>query len=489
VNIDGSRGGADVLGAGPVARAMAQNLAALFTSRACVWVLQLVAVAVMAAHLGPREFGIYEFGIAFAGLFLLVPNFGFGEVAARDIAQNPRLEREVIPNLLYVRLLLGLGAYGALAVTASLVGYGPESRRAVLVAGVLLLLAIDSFRTVLEVRMRQAWTAIADVLEAVAILAGVLVLVRLDGDAISFVWAYVVANAVGAAFVAVVALVLADFTWRVRPGLFVSLTRGAAPLAAAALFIKLYSRIDIAILARLKPAGDVGQYGVAYEFLVNFFAVPGILMSVLLPVLARSFAEGLPVLARRYQRALHLFSLIAFPVAIGGAMTAWRALPALPGFASYEGAGVALSILAPAAGLSLLGSAVQGALISGHLQRRLLVISAGGFVLNLALNVALIPPFSYVGAAVATGVTEMLTLGWSMVEAHRRLGLTWPRRRLGGLVLANLALVAALVPGFALHPFLQVVLGAAAYCAVLGPVGVLSRADVADVLPRRRNVP
>jgi hypothetical protein len=94
-----------------------------------------------------------------------------------------------------------------------------------------------------------------------------------------------------------------------------------------------------------------------------------------------------------------------------------------------------------------------------------------------------------VGAAVATGVTEVLTLGWSMVEAHRRLGLAWPLRRLRGLGLANLALVAVLVPGYALHPFVQVALGAAVYCAVLGPIGVLSRADVADVLPRRTNVP
>ena len=158
-------------------------------------------------------------------------------------------------------------------------------------------------------------------------------------------------------------------------------------------------------------------------------------------------------------------------------------LPALPGFDEFEGGGVVLSILAPAAGLIFLGSVVQGTLISGHRQERLLRIAAAGLVVSVALNLALIPPFSYVGAAIATTATEVVLIGASIREVRVRLALRWPLRRL--LPVAGAAAVAAVVlaAGLLVNPFVQLALGVAAYGVALAVSGALRRADVAPFLP------
>jgi O-antigen/teichoic acid export membrane protein len=121
---------------------------------------------------------------------------------------------------------------------------------------------------------------------------------------------------------------------------------------------------------------------------------------------------------------------VAGPVAVLGPLTAWRLLPALPGFEAFDGAGVALAIMAPGAAVIIMGTVVQGALIAAHLQRLLLRISAVGLAINLGLIAVLIPWQSYVGAAVATTATEVLVVGISIVVAHRRLGLALPYGRM-----------------------------------------------------------
>ena len=55
-----------------------------------------------------------------------------------------------------------------------------------------------------------------------------------------------------------------------------------------------------------------------------------------LPVFASSFKAGREVFNWRYGRAVHMITVVALPVAVGGAMIGWRVLPALPGFDKFH---------------------------------------------------------------------------------------------------------------------------------------------------------
>jgi putative peptidoglycan lipid II flippase len=208
---------------------------------------------------------------------------------------------------------------------------------------------------------------------------------------------------------------------------------------------------------------------------------------VLSPVLSRSVVEGAGVLHRRYARALELLVAPALLIGVAGAFCAWRLLPRLPGFSEFDGAGVALSILAPAAALILLGTVVQGALISAHLQVLLLRIAGIGLAVNLALNAVLIPTASYVGAAAATTATELVMLGLSMRAARARLGVAHTTERTRRLLLSGVALAVCLTAGLAIDPWLQLAAGVLTYAAALQLTGAVRRSDIARL--RRRSEP
>ena len=463
---------------------VARNLTVLAAARAAAAALQFAAFAIVASHLGPELLGVYTFAIAMVALFRLIPTFGFEQIVPRDIAQRPELEASLVPNVLYVRILLALLAYGALGVSLVAIGYEPRARDAALLAGfALVLVAGETLRASLAIRLRLGWSAAADLAEATVVLIGAVLLVSAGSGISSFIVLYVVAKAVNVALVMIGGAWVASYRWRPLPAMWWPAIRHAAPLAAAALVIALYYRLDMVVLARLAPAEEVGQYGLALKFLDAAVLLTAVLMSVLQPVLARAVVEGRAVLQRRYGTSVHLTAVLATLIAVAGAMTAWRIVPELPGLGAYEGAGVALTLLAPAAGIILVATVVQGTLLAGRLERRVLWISLAGLAVNIALIAVLIPAYSYVGAAVATSLTELALIVLSL-RATRTLGVRWPREKLGRLTLAAVVLAAALALGYLVHPFLQLTLGVVAFAAALLVFRVLERSEIGVVLRR-----
>lgn len=466
-----------------VTQSVARGFAFLLGSRLVATGLQFVSFALLASVLGPRGLGVYTYAISFAALFKLATSLGFRGVVLREVAQRPEREAALLPNLVYVRAVLGAAAYAVLVGAVVIAGYERRDQEAAMIAGLyLIILAFESFLIPLEVRLRMGWSAVADVIEAVVQVVGILVLAHFESGVNGYLWVYVGANACNLLLVTVTALRFTELRWRPRLATWKALIRPAAQLGLAELIIGLYFRIDLLVLARFKPDDDVGQYGAAVRFLVTLNLLQVLALTLLRPVLARSVVEGREVLERRYRRAIHLMTLIGVPVAIGGAMTAWRAVPELPGFGEFEGAGRALSILAPAAALMFLGSITSSVIINAHLQREFLRIAFLGLLSVAVLNALLIPPWSYIGAAVATTLTEALVVACSLVVLRNRLSITWDHRRLGRVVLASLVMAAVLVFGYAVHPFVQLAAGVLAFLAAIFPTGAFRWDDLAGMV-------
>lgn len=466
-----------------VARQATKGFVGLTAGRAAALALQFVAFAITAAALGPAELGVYSFAVAFIGLFRFVTNFGFRGVVARDVAQAPHREDELVANLAWLRAGLGLLAWAAVVAIAQLAGFDPDQRAAAIVTGALLvLLALESFEISLEVRLRTGWIAVAEIVKSVLLVGGAVLLALGDRGVLAFLGLYVGANAVRLSLPALVAVRERSYAWRPRTEVWVGVARAAAFLGLAQLCIALYYRLDLLLLARFKPADDVGQYGAAYQFLETFVVLPGLAMVVLTPIISRSVVDGTDVLARRLRRVLHLVTLVALPVAVAGAMTAWRVLPTIPGFGEFEGAGVALSVLSPSTIAIFFGTVLSGVLVAAHRQRLLFWLSLAVLALNLVLLGVLIPPFSYVGAAAATSATEVVLAASSLLVVAHLLHVRWPLADAARATRASLVLAAVLAAGFVLPPVVQVVVGLVVYLAVLLPTGSLRWDDLGGLV-------
>ncbi|MDF2748936.1 MAG: hypothetical protein K0T00_111 [Gaiellaceae bacterium] len=469
---------------GPLGPRVARNLALLTGGRAIGLSFQFAAFAVIASYLGPELFGVYSFAIAIAAIFRLLPTFGFEQIVPRDIAQRPELEASLVPNVLYVRTLLALLAYGLLALSVVVLGYSPLAQDAALVAGLaLVLVAGDTLRATLATRLRLGWSAAADILESALVLLGAVSLALAGVGLMPFLVLYVVAKTANVALVMIGATGMADYRWRPRPLTWLPALRQAAPLALAALVIALYYRLDIVVLARIAPSADVGQYGMALRFLDAVVLLTAVLTTVLQPVLARAVVAGGDELRRRYAQAVHLTLVLAAFVAVAGALVSARLVPALPGLHEYEGAGVALALLAPGGALILVATVVQVTLLAARRERTVLRISLAGLATNVALLSVLIPAFSYRGAAAATTLTELVVIVLSL-RAVRALGVRWPFERMGPLIAATAVLAATVALGLLVHPLLQLGAGLAVFAACVVAFGAVDARELRETLRR-----
>ncbi len=470
---------------GQVARPLARGFGVLTSTRAMILALQFVAFALMASRLGPHQLGVYVFALAFAGLFTLVTDFGFQPTVAREVAQRPEDESWLLPNLSYLRLSLACLGYVLVVVALGVIGYGEATRRAGLLAGLTLFVsAFDGFGVAQQVRLRMSTVALGGLTQAALMLVGVLALGATAYGVDSYILLTIGASLANSAVVTAGAIHVARFRWRPLPSTWMALLRAALPLGLASGVIALYYRLDLLILARLKSADAVGQYGAGYKFIDTLNVLPAMVVTVLGPVFARSVVGSGDILQRRYRQAIHLIWLLALPIGLIGAMTAFRVLPMLPGFEHYRGAGRALAILAPAGALIIISTVLSSVLVSGGQQRRLLRTSLVVLVVSVAFDLALIPTLSYAGAAIATVITEAMTVSLSLWMIHRHLGLRWPISDVARTVPAILVTTGVLVVSYSTGPFEQVGLGLTAYVLCLVVTPALHVTDVPGLFQR-----
>jgi O-antigen/teichoic acid export membrane protein len=460
-------------------RPAARGFLSLASSRVVATVLLFVAFAVTASALGPSGLGTYAFGLAALAIFAYLADFGFQTTVNRDVAQQPGREPELIPNLAYLRLLVGIAAYAAMAGLLTLLHYSHSQREAAMVAGVLLVtLAMESGRIPLQVRLRVGWPATVEAFEAGVFAGGSILLAALHAGPIAFLWLYVGANTLTELLIIPAALRLATLRWRPRLAVMATIGLIAWPVGLVNLITTVYYGIDTLILAFFHSSADVGQYGAAYRVLMTIDVIPSVVMVVVMPVLSQSSEEGRELLQRRVRRVARLLMVLAVPIAIGGALTAQRAFTAIPGFSHYGTGGTALAILLPAGGFIFLAGLAQAVLLVRRRERILIGVSISSLLFTLVLCFTLIPPFSLIGAAVATTVTEFAVLVASVIAVRRAIGVRLFEASMFRLLGPAGVLLAVLVPGYLLPPLAQVAVGGLAYLLALPLFGAITWRDL-----------
>jgi O-antigen/teichoic acid export membrane protein len=158
------------------------------------------------------------------------------------------------------------------------------------------------------------------------------------------------------------------------------------------------------------------------------------------------------------------------PVALGGALLAVELVQQVFGL-SYLPAGAALQVLIWSVPVSLLRNVAISALVARSRQDQVLRTTTGSTVLNLVLNVVLIPRYGIMGAAWATVATELLRTILALRFAAEEGLVVLPLRRLGRATVSGLAMVALLMVVRPANLWAAIAFGGIAYLGVLTAVG------------------
>lgn len=437
-----------------------------------------------------QDFGALSYAMSLMLLVSALPSWGFDTGVTYEGSRSPDQLNALYSRTLVWKTVLGIPI---LAATGVVVGLHRPNADATLVL-VLVLLAglpeIYSLTSRAAAAAREEAVGISAALVGQRLLtgAGVALALVLDTGVVGVSVAFLVTSFLGwGAHIQATRRVGVRFeastvSWvGLRDLLSQTITVGASAIVLVALF-----RVDMVLLGLLVGDQAVAQYTVAYRLLETVLFVTFAINQSVVPIMSAS-VDG--VQARRaLEQALSLAAFLYLPFAVVALAEGDRIIPALFG-SSYGTESVAcLAWLAPAP-LLFAGSFLISSLMTAR--RRYfptLVAAVIATVVNVGLNLYLIPRFESVGAAAATTISFVIQLG-ILVIGLRVIGER--ASVLAPLVVSSLASLVLTVVVVVLHAplFVELVVGAAVYLTLwfllarrLAPV----QAEVALSFVRRR---
>ncbi len=463
------------------ARAAARATVAMLVSRLVIAGLGWTGSVIIARTLSPEDWGTYSFVFALLGLTAIFTDLGVGRaVMARLISDDPDDVAKTASSFIALRVLLGFIGYLIAVLYVIVLQYPGDVIRATLIAGLVVVFATpgQALTVIFQSRHRLLLTAIAESLGQVLQLALTIAAALAAPVLLIFVLAPV-ANEIFALIVKIVGI--ARRSSGLRPSRIVEWSRwkpmltDALPLALGFALTIALQKIDVLLLSLLDSLDAVGIYSIGYKFSdimdTLILAAAGPISTLMVAAWPDKPAE----LRQRCRTAAIVFGAGGAVVVAAFWPSATQVIELLYGERFVVGADAARFLVLGAAIMALVVLGIFLLAATGHASRYPW-IAIGGLALNVALNVILIPRYSYNGAAVSTVVTFAVAAIALWVVIRRTLPVTGllPVGSLVALVLVT-AVVSALGV-WAVDSVPWPVVSAVAALLVAGPAVLLIRA-------------
>jgi O-antigen/teichoic acid export membrane protein len=430
-------------------RGVASNAAWLMVADLVGKASNFVLVVIVARELGPRQYGDFAFAFAFLPLFLQLARWGIDLNSLRRLSTGEAEFSSVFANAAVLRVLLSLAATGAAFTLVPLFVDDSTAVMVVLVVGVSLWLDEMTvflslgFTAIEQLHLHAAVVVVNRVLST--LLAGVAVATGAGIVAVSVAY---MGGSVAAVLVSTWFLVrrLPPVHMRdVHRGEIRQLAREGAPLGLASVLNMAVFRLDAVLLRILEGPVAVGVYGVAYRFFEPLLFVTWSLTHAATPRLARESA-GEP--GRTFELALAATLAFYLPIAVGALFTAPWLLEHLFG-PRYLSADDAVMWLAASAVPYAVAHLARNAAIAAGQRRSIPAVAGVVLLVNVALNLVLIPSHGVTGAAIATFAAEVLECVLLLAVYARRVAPV----RVSGALLAPVGATACMA--LVLGPWLR----------------------------------
>ena len=449
-----------------------------------------IATFYFAHYLGPAPLGAYFLFLAYYGIFDLIGDGGFGGAAVKRISEG-KAQNEYFTAFFILRIvLLCLSIVTFIVISPFLTGLEKNGLLywliLALVAGSLASIAGINLYGTAQVGIMQvsnlANTIVKNLVQILAVFIGFSV----GGLAAGFIAGMIVAIIIDLKFIQL-SLTRCDrthFTGLLSFSIWTFLSSGG---------FLIFTYADTILIGIFMTEADVGIYRVAFQLtsVASFIAIA--FHTVLYPRISKWHADNqLTMIENSLTKAFTYSLFLAIPVTAGGIILSETLLFFLYGAAFVAGAPILIVLLfVQIANIFMyLQTMCLNAMDRPKISFSITVVSA---ILNIILNILLIPPFGIAGAAGASLVTMILNavLAYAMLKSsiHIRVDLR---------SLLNLIVSALIMSGFILaykymlpvRDFLGlgiiVTLGAIIYfCAVLATDRII-RNDLKGLLNTMR---
>ncbi|GAB3895546.1 flippase [Spirosoma agri] len=359
-------------------------------------------------RLGPERYGVFTYCYALSSFFTTLVGFGLREIVIRELAKNAENRRTI------------LGTAGALMGGFSLVSYGlvigvvyvlrPSddfSHQLVSLLGVsLFFVPLTVFSFYFDAQLQSKKAVGAANIASIATSAAKVTVATVSKN----LFLYGVAT-LTESFITGIGLLYLAIKEQLLNGLRFDrrfarmLLRDSWPLAVSNMAIWLFMRVDQILVRDMAGDFESGIYATANRFVDAVYFVPMIIQSSFLPKIVKAHQKSL---AEFLQSLAHLHKIMvgaAYAIIVGFVLFIKPFIVFFLGNRFEASADVSLVLVITLLFVAL-GVARNAYVYTLNLSHLFLRITLIGSVLNIGMNMFLIPRYGAYGAAISVLVTQ-----------------------------------------------------------------------------------
>ena len=405
------------------------NIGWLFFDKVIRLGVGLFIVAWVARYLGPERFGLLSFATAYISVFVAVAGLGLQSIVVRDIVRDPACKYETLGTAAVLLMASGLIAYSFIISFIILVR--PHDDIAKVLVAILGTTMLFKFSEVaaywFESQILSKYTVWVQNGSFLIFAVVKVTLILSEASLMAFAWA-ITAEALTVALMMLIMLCLHGPR---LPQLYCTMTRAKSllkhcwPLLLSGVAIGLAMRADQIMIGQLLNDTAVGIYSIGVK-LAEVFVFGGIMVAT--TVFPRLIELKDDIFELEFVKIIRFpfYALLILVSAVS--VTSGLSIPFIFGQEYVESIPV-LSIIIFSIPLTYLSIMSTYYLLRKDLHGEILSRQLIGLIINIILNLQLIPMYGIIGAAIVTVVTDLII----------SLGMDWRRKKYESLLKMKLS--------------------------------------------------
>ncbi len=403
---------------------MARVLSLIFAFCTTIYVIR---------YLGPENYGTLSYAVSFVSLFGFIASLGIDQIVYRELVKRPEDEGQIMGSALALKLFGGLIATLLTIGTAIVLGVTQIELILICIVSLTLFGAAGQIITyAYQARVQSKYPALITLAISFILAIAKLLVIFFDKGLIYFALVLLLESVLYAVFFATAYhRHFQKFKeWRLDTSTTQILFANSWPLMLSTVSIMIYARIDQVMLRHYIDVTAVGIYDAAVRLSDVWYIIPNVILGALFPAIINAQKTSLSLFRKRIQLCAALLIGLNLLIILPTNLLAPHIIDILFGSEFIGTADVLTIYIWSLIGFSL-GQLMNTYLIAENYIYIYLYTSAGTVLVNIGLNMLLIPLYGVNGAALATLVSysliPLLPFGFKKIRVQL-LTLTKPEK-------------------------------------------------------------
>ena len=387
---------------------IAKNTGVFFVAQIVSYVFMFVYVAYTARYLGADGFGILSLALAITGIFGILAELGLTQLTVREVARNKKLTNKYLGNVALIRIILAIFTFLLAVLVVKILNYPQET--AIVIYFITLYVILSSFSklfySIFQAYEHLEYQSAGTILNSLLILVITLVAMQMNLNIVIFALIYFIVSLI----ILIINILICVFKFTV-PKLEIDLDFWKITLTEAlffglaGIFTEIYFNIDSVMLSVIVGNTAVGWYYAAYRIIFILMFIPTAVIVSVFPLMSKYFESAKDLLKKEFGRLFRYLFTISIFLLVYGILFADKIILIIFGN-DYTASILSLEVLMCVIPIIFLTYLFGNLLAAINKQRLVTLVTALCALFNIIINLYLIPRYSYIGASVATVLTE-----------------------------------------------------------------------------------